>query len=87
MSVHLRIRAARTRRLAVGCALALAVTGCAAVPLPTITSGPDPADVRSVSPQPGYTPVTAGTVNHQPVEPKAWRDMNERVAPRAGRSP
>ena len=80
----LRIRATRRRLAALGCALALA--GCGGAPLPSITTGPDPADPRVASPAAGYAPATAGTVNHQPVEPKAWRDMNERVAPRAGRA-
>jgi len=85
MSARLsRIRAVRMPLTAMGCALALA--GCGA-PLPSITLGPDPADPRVGSAPAPYTPVTAGTVNYQPVEPKAWRDMNERVTPRAGRSP
>ncbi|MBX3501345.1 MAG: hypothetical protein KF889_18050 [Alphaproteobacteria bacterium] len=67
-----------------GCALALA--GCGAS-LPTITSGADPADPGAGGASATYTPVTAGTVHHQPVGPKPWRDMNERVAPRTGRSP
>jgi hypothetical protein len=70
---------------AMGCALALAA--CDGAPLPVITSGPDAADPRAAARAAPYTPVTAGTVNHQPVEPKAWRDMNDRVAPRAGGTP
>jgi hypothetical protein len=77
------INASRIR--AVGVALVLA--GCSGGPLPAITAGPDPADPRVGGAAPAYVPVTAGTVNHQPVEPKAWRDMNERVAPRTGRAP
>jgi hypothetical protein len=80
-----RIRAARRRLAAIGCALTLA--GCDGAPLPVITSGPDAADPRTAGRAATYTPVTAGTVHHQPVEPKSWRDMNERVAPRAGGSP
>ena len=81
MTDELRIRAI------LGCALMLAVAGCSGATLPEITAGPDPADARAGgAPQP-YTPVTAGTLNHQPVEPKAWRDMNDRVAPRTGRAP
>ena len=79
------IRAARRRLAAMGCALALA--GCGGAPLPVLTSGPDAAAPRAAGRAGPYTPVTAGTVNHQPVEPKAWRDMNDRVAPGAGRTP
>lgn len=78
------IRATRRWLAALSCALALA--GCGAQ-LPVITSGPDAADPRAAGRTAAYTPVTAGTVNHQPVEPKAWRDMNDRVAPGAGRAP
>ena len=79
------IRVTRRWLAAMGCALALA--GCGGAPLPVLTSGPDPADPRAAARAAPYTPVTSGTVNHQPVEPKAWRDMNERVAPGAGRTP
>lgn len=79
------IRATRRWLAAMGCALALA--GCGGTPLPVITSGADAADPRAAGRPATYAPVTAGTVNHQPVEPKAWRDMNDRVAPRAGGSP
>ncbi len=85
MSDVSRIRAARRRLLAMGCALALA--GCGSASPPVITSGPDPADPRAGDPAPAYVPVMSGTLDHQPVEPKSWREMNERVAPRAGRSP
>lgn len=68
-----------------GCALALA--GCGNASLPAITSGPDPADPRAGRSSADDTPVTAGTVLHQPVEPRPWREMNERVAPRRGGSP
>lgn len=86
MTIEWCFRAARGRLAAMGCALALALAGCGGAPLPAITAGPDPADARAGSPPAGYTPVSAGTINHQPVEPKTWRDMNDRVAPRAGRS-
>lgn len=86
MTDHLRIRIARRRPAAMACALMLAVAGCGG-PLPAITAGPDAADPRAGSPSARYTPVTAGTVDHQPVEPKAWRDMNDRVAPRPRYSP
>jgi len=84
MLSELRIRLARRRWLALPAVLALA--GCAGT-LPAITSGPDPADAAAAIVTPPYVPVTAGAVSHQPVEPKPWRDMNERVAPRGGRGP
>lgn len=84
MKIVLCIRAARMRPLAVGCALALA--GCGNAALPTITTGPDAADPRVVGRPASYSPVTAGTASHQPVAPGSWRDVNERVAPRAGGS-
>ena len=87
MTEELRIRAARRRRFATCFALMLTAAGCSGAPLPAITSGPDPADAQAGAAPATYRPVTAGTVNHQPVEPKPWREMNERVAPRAGRSP
>jgi hypothetical protein len=79
------IRAARRRLAVLGVTLALA--GCSGASLPDITAGSDAADPHAAGTAPAYVPVTAGTVNHQPVEPKTWRDMNERVAPRAGRTP
>ncbi|QQS15023.1 MAG: hypothetical protein IPK81_09010 [Rhodospirillales bacterium] len=68
----------------VAAALALTLAGCATPP-PRITDGPDPADATTAAPAAAYIPVTAGTVDHRPVEPKSWREMNERVAPGAGR--
>ena len=64
--------------------LASTLAACGAPP-PAITSGPDPADAGGAAPAAAYAPVTAGTVDHRPVEPKSWREMNERVAPGAGR--
>lgn len=67
-------------------ALAVLAGGCASAPLPD-ASRPDPADSRvPVPPQP-YQPVLAGTAPHLPVPLKSWRQLNEDVAPGAGRSP
>lgn len=66
--------------------LVAAITGCTQS-RPVIHSGPDPADGKSAVMPTAYKAVTAGTANYQPVEPKSWREMNERVAPRVGRSP
>lgn len=58
----------------------LALAGCAG-PLPVVQSGPDPADGRSPVVGVTYVPVTAGNHDYRPVEPKTWREQNERVAP------
>jgi hypothetical protein len=39
------------------------------------------ADPLTLVPPTTYLPVTAGTVDHQPVNPRPWGDVNERVAP------
>jgi hypothetical protein len=62
-------------------AAAITLAGCAD-PLPTLQTGPDPADATTPVAAPVYVPVTAGTADYRPVEPKPWLDMNERVAPR-----
>lgn len=58
------------------------LAGCG-TPLPSVHAGPDPADAAVAVPMPAYVPVTAGTADYRPVEPKAWRELNERVAPGA----
>ncbi len=86
MTDELRIRTARRRFLAMGWALPLIGSACAGPPLPSLVSGPDPSNAQAGVPAGTYTPVTAGTVDHQPVEPKPWREMNDRVAPGGGRA-
>ena len=66
--------------------LVLVVSGCSGSPLPSAL-GPDPADATQGTATAPYVPVMSGTVGHQPVEPKGWREMNDRVAPRPGRTP
>lgn len=66
--------------------LVLVVGGCssAAQPDPRITGPADPeAPVSSTS----YRSVLSGTVSYGPVELKPWRELNDSVAPGAGRSP
>lgn len=75
-----------TLRNAVVLLIVAAAAGCAQSPLPVLHSGANPDDAKSGAAPAAYRPVTAGTVSHQPVEPKPWRDMNDRVAPGAGRS-
>ena len=66
--------------------LAMGVAACAAPPLPE----PSPTDASSpeapVVAAP-YQPVMSGTAPHVPVGLKPWRELNDRVAPGAGRSP
>ncbi len=68
-------------KISVLAATALALGGCAAT-LPADPIGPDPADSAVPVAAPRYVPVTSGTADYRPVEPKPWRDMNDRVAPR-----
>jgi len=66
--------------------LALAVAACNSPPLLELSPS-DPASPEApITAQP-YRPVMAGTVAHEPVGLKPWRELNERVAPGAGRSP
>lgn len=58
----------------------VALAGCAG-PLPVVQSGPDPADGKIPVAGATYVPVTAGNSDYRPVEPKPWREQNERVAP------
>lgn len=75
------------RRSIVGVvALAAVLAGCSAAPLPEPVS-PDPADPATPTATIPYRPVLAGTAGHVPVGLKPWRELNEEVAPRAGRSP
>lgn len=67
-------------------AAAIGLAGCAS-PLPTPQTGADPADPTVSVSAPVYVPVTAGTADYRPVEPKPWRDLNDRVAPGARRTP
>ena len=67
--------------------LLVAVIGGCNRPLPVLHSGPDPSDDKSIIVPMAYNSVTAGTANYQPVEPKSWREMNERVTPPSRQSP
>ena len=67
-------------------ALASAVAGCSSAPLPQAAS-PDPADPQVPVTAVPYKPVLTGTAAHTPVGLKPWRELNDSVAPGAGRSP
>ena len=86
MTKVLRVRAVRRRLLAMGWPLVLVLSGCGGSPS-SGALGADPADATQGTAGNAYIPVMAGTVNHQPVDPKSWREMNDRVAPRTGRTP
>jgi hypothetical protein len=74
------------RRIGVGlAAVATLVAGCSAA-LPEAVS-PDPADPQTPAAAMPYQSVLAGTAAHVPVGLKSWRELNEGVAPGAGRSP
>lgn len=67
-------------------ALALGLGACSMPPLPE-PSGSDPHSPFAPDVPMSYQPVMAGTVNYAPAELKPWRELNDSVAPRAGRSP
>ncbi len=62
--------------------MALAVVLSACAPPPQLAVGPDPTNPNAPVPRLGYTPVTAGTVDFRPVEPKPWLERNRAVAPK-----
>jgi len=66
--------------------LVLAAGACssAAQPEPRITG---PADPDAPVPAASYQPVLSGTIPYGPAELKPWRELNDGVAPPAGRSP
>lgn len=67
-------------------ALALALGACN-MPLLPEPSDSDPHSPFALDVPMSYQPVMAGTVNYAPAELKPWRELNDSVAPRAGRSP
>lgn len=66
--------------------LALGVAACAPPPLPDL-SPTDASNPEAPTVAAPYQPVLSGTMPHRPVELKPWRELNDRVAPGAGRSP
>ncbi|BCP56105.1 hypothetical protein K32_47220 [Kaistia sp. 32K] len=63
-------------------ALAAILSACTDQTL--IRVGYDPASPTVSVPDLKYTPVTVGTVDYRPVEPKSWIERNQNVAPRKG---
>jgi hypothetical protein len=57
---------------------ALLLAGCSSVPMVALA---DPANPATSAPPVAYRPVTAGYESRRPVEPRPWREQNDRVAP------
>ena len=62
------------------------VSACASSALPQEPT-PNPSDPQAPAAAVPYQPVMAGTAPHVPVGLKPWRELNDSVAPGAGRSP
>ena len=60
--------------------LLAAVSGCTTLPAPL--AGPDPSDPHAPSRPVAYRSVIGPYVSQRPGDPAAWREQNERVAPR-----
>lgn len=60
-------------------AVAAMLSACAAEP--PGASALAVVDPLAPVPPVAYVPVTAGTVDHKPVTPRPWGDVNGRVAP------
>lgn len=67
-------------------AVALAISACNSPDL-TPLSDADAQSPAAPVPATPYQPVMAGTATHAPVGLKPWRELNDNVAPAAGRSP
>jgi hypothetical protein len=63
-------------------ALAVIVSACSSPPV--ILAGADPADPSSRVPGSRYMPVTSGTLDYRPIDPKPWVEQNQGVAPKSG---
>lgn len=73
-------------KLSLFLALALVLAACGSPTLPELSLS-DPANPEAPTTTTPYQPVMAGTVAYEPVGLKPWRELNDRVAPGAGRSP
>ena len=58
--------------------ITLLVAGCSTQP-PSLVAGRDPRDPSARVPVARYTPITAGTADYRPVEPKPWVEQNKGV--------
>ena len=90
MSVNMRIRSAAFVRhgkilpLAAVGLLALVLQGCSASTA-SPWRGPDPSDASVRVAPAGYRSTMGAYVSQRPVEPRPWREQNERVAPQPKR--
>ena len=67
-------------------ALAFGVAACNSPPLEELSpTGPTSPEAPIVAAP--YQPVMTGTASHVPVGLKSWRELNDSVAPGAGRTP
>jgi hypothetical protein len=67
------------RVAAIGLLAALAANCSAVTASPH--RGPDPSDPSARVPPASYRSTIAGYASQRPVEPRSWREQNERVAP------
>lgn len=74
-------RGAALRFAAIGVLAALA-QGCSAMTAAPL-GGPDPSDPAVPVAAVGYRSTVGSYVRQRPVEPRSWREQNERVAPPA----
>lgn len=66
-------------KLPIVVAAAAMLSACAAEPPGSATLAV--ADPLAPVPPVAAVPVMAGTVDHRPVDPRPWADVNQRVAP------
>lgn len=66
-------------------AIALALLVAACTPISQSNVGPDPADPSVRVPSARYESALGGYLSRRPVEPRPWREQNERVTPRPER--
>lgn len=60
------------------------LAGCASTPPTDVLTDISPDDAYAHIPDSSYDPVVAGFTPRRPVEPKAWRQLNENSGDGAG---
>ena len=76
----------RVGRAAMVLALGTLTPGCTAAPKSPVT-GPDPSNSTARTAPATYRSTVAPYVSRRPVEPAAWQEQNQRVAPPASPAP
>lgn len=71
-------------RIFVAAMVPLALAACQAIPVPEPLTGADPADQQSGIRDTGYRSVLGDYDHREPVDPKRWRDLNDKQAPGGG---